>query len=132
MSAYSIWTRARVSTIGGLVGGAVGIAILWAAGVAFPFVIPPGLVILVSGALFVALGKWRWTPAVGAGLGLFVTVGFLVSPTGLDNLPGGSGAAVAIGQAVQQIGVITAFVAGLIATRTAYRGRAARTRRDTA
>jgi hypothetical protein len=47
--------RPRPVTVVGLVVGAVGIAILWAAGVEFPIYPPPGI------------------------LGLFVTVGFLVS-----------------------------------------------------
>jgi uncharacterized membrane protein len=132
MSAPNIWTKARAATIGGLIVGAVGIAILWAAGVAFPFVIPPGIIILTAGAVFVALGRWPWTPAVGAALGLFVTIGFLISPTGLDNLTGQSGTDVALGQTIQQVGVITAFVAGLIATRTAYRSRALRAQRGNA
>jgi len=46
-------------TVAGLVVGAAGIAILWAAGVEFPVAIPPGLVILLVGALFVALAPWR-------------------------------------------------------------------------
>jgi hypothetical protein len=101
--------------------GAIGIAILWAAGVAFPFAIPPGIIILVAGALFVSLVPWRWSTAVGAFLGLFVTAGFLISPTGLSNLFGEAGTAVALGQGIQQIGAITALIAGVIATRAAYR-----------
>ncbi|GLZ15547.1 hypothetical protein Acsp04_57820 [Actinomadura sp. NBRC 104425] len=103
--------------------GALGIAILWAAGVEFPVAIPPGIVILLAGALFVGLTRWRWSPGVGAFLGLFVTVGFLISPDGLGNLTGDRGAAVAVGQAVQQVGVITTFITGVIATWAAYRGR---------
>jgi hypothetical protein len=121
MSATRTWAGARTATVGGLVVGAIGIAILWAAGVPFPFAIPPGIIILVAGALFVSLAPWRWSAAVGAFLGLFVTVGFLISPTGLSNLLGEAGTAVALGQGIQQIGVITALVAGVIATRAAYR-----------
>lgn len=63
------------ATVAGLVVGAVGIAILWASGrIDFPFYPPPGILILLAGALFVGLGPWPWTPAVGAFLGLFVTV----------------------------------------------------------
>jgi hypothetical protein len=46
-------------TVAGLVVGADGIAILWASGVEFPVAIPPGLVILLVGALFVGLAPWR-------------------------------------------------------------------------
>jgi hypothetical protein len=113
-------SRSRMATMAGLVVGALGIGILWAGGVDFPIYPPPGIVILVAGTVFVALGRWAWTPAVGAFLGLFVTVGFLLSPTGLSNLAGDAGTTVAIGQAVEVIGVVTALVAGVPATRANY------------
>jgi hypothetical protein len=109
--------RARMITIVGLLIGAGGIAILWAAGIEFPVAVPPGIVILVVGAVFVALTPWRWAPAVGAFLGLFVIVGWAISPTGRDNLTGQSGTAVAIGSAIQLAGVLTALIAGVVATR---------------
>ena len=112
---------ARMMTFVGLVVGALGIAILWASGVTFPVAIPPGLVILLAGALFVALAPWPWSSGVGAFLGLFVFVGFLISPTGLTNLFGEAGTSVAIGQGVQVAGVLTALIAGVIATRANYR-----------
>ena len=111
----------RVATVAGLVVGALGISILWASGVRFPFAIPPGLVILLAGAVFVGLAPWRWAPGVGAFLGLFVLVGFLISPSGVPNLLGRNGTSVAIGQGIQVIGVLTALVAGVIATRANYR-----------
>jgi hypothetical protein len=111
----------RTATIVGLVVGAFGIAILWASGVEFPFYPPPGIIILVAGAVFVVLIRWPWAPAVGALLGLFVTVGFLISPTGVNNLTGKAGTGVAIGQGIQLIGVLTALIAGVIATRPKYR-----------
>jgi hypothetical protein len=117
---------ARILTLAGLVVGAAGIGILWAAGVDFPIYPPPGIVILLAGALFVALARWPWAPGVGAFLGLFVTVGFLISPTGLSNLSGEAGTSVAIGQAIQVVGVATALIAGVIATRANYRQPASR------
>jgi hypothetical protein len=115
--------QARAWTIAGLVVGAAGIAILWAAGVKFPVAVPPGLLILLAGAVFVAVARWWWAPAVGAALGLFVAVGFAISPTGFDNLLGRHGASVATGQAVQLVGVLGAVVAGVLATRSGYRQR---------
>jgi hypothetical protein len=112
---------AQATSVGGLVVGALGIAILWASGVKFPFAVPPGLVILLAGALFVGLASGPWAPAVGAFLGLFVIVGFLISPTGLTNLFGQAGTSVAIGQGIQVVGVLTALIAGVIATRANYR-----------
>ena len=108
-------------TIAGLLIGTAGIAILWASGQEFPIYPPPGIIILVAGALVIGLTKLRWAPAVGAALGLFVTVGTLISPDGIDNLAGRNGAGIAIGQALQAIGVATALVAGIIATRNNYR-----------
>jgi hypothetical protein len=112
---------ARVLTIAGLATGAVGIAILWAAGVEFPFYPPPGLVILGVGAVFVALAPWRWAPGVGALLGMFVLVGFVlssvVSGAGTDNLFGVHGPWAVIGTVVQLAGVVTALVAGVVAVR---------------
>ncbi len=116
--------RPRAVTVLGLMVGALGIAILWASGVAFPIYPPPGMVILLAGALFVGLAPWRWAPGVGALLGLFVFAGFLISPTGLTNLFGQAGTSVAIGQGIQVIGVFTALVAGMLTTRANYRNQA--------
>jgi len=46
------------ATMVGLVVGALGIAILWAAGVEFPFYPPPEIIILVAGTVFVGLARW--------------------------------------------------------------------------
>jgi hypothetical protein len=86
MNAPRSWSGPRTATVGGLVVGALGIAMLWASGVEFPIYPPPGILILLAGAIFVTLAPWRWAPGVGAFLGLFVIVGFLSSPTGLSNL----------------------------------------------
>ena len=124
----------RGLTAAGLVVGAAGIAVLWASGVEFPVAFPPGLVILLVGALFVGLAPWRWAPSVGAFLGLFVTLGFLVSG-GMPNLVSGDGSTffgtpnpigrdtlgTIIGTWIQLIGVLTALIAGMIATRNSYR-----------
>jgi len=124
----------RALTVAGLVVGAAGIAILWASGVEFPVAIPPGLVILLVGALFVGLAPWRWATGVGAFLGLFVTLGFLISG-GIPNLVGADGStffgtpnpierdtlSTIIGTWIQMIGVLTALIAGVIATRNNYR-----------
>jgi hypothetical protein len=124
----------RALTVAGLVVGGAGIAVLWASGVEFPVAIPPGLVILAVGALFVVLAPWRWATGVGAFLGLFVTLGFLVSG-GIPNLVGGDGSTflgtpnpidrdtlgTVIGTWIQMIGALTALIAGVIATRNNYR-----------
>lgn len=113
-----IASPARAVTVGALLVGATGISILWAAGVEFPVAIPPGIVILLVGAVVVATVRKPWAAGLGAFLGLFVVVGFLASPTGIDNITGKNGGTVALGQAVQVAGVITAFFAGVVATRS--------------
>jgi hypothetical protein len=124
----------RAVTVAGLVVGAAGIAVLWASGVEFPVAIPPGLVILLVGALFVGLAPWRWATGVGAFLGLFVTCGFLISG-GIPNLVGADSNTLfgtpnpadrdtlgtIIGTWLQTIGALTALIAGVIATRNNYR-----------
>ncbi|RQW85636.1 hypothetical protein [Micromonospora globispora] len=118
--------NARTITVLGLVVGAIGIGVLWAAGVEFPVAIPPGIVILLAGALLVGLTRcWWWSPGVGAFLGVFVAVGWAISPTGWGNLTGRAGGAVALGQAIQLIGVLTALVAGVTATVRQRRARVA-------
>jgi hypothetical protein len=121
MNAQRAWSEPRTATVGGLVVGAMGIAILWASGVDFPIYPPPGIPILLAGAIFVGLATWPWAPGVGAFLGLFVLVGFLISPTGLSNLSGEAGTSVAVGQGIQVVGVLTALIAGVIAIRANYR-----------
>jgi hypothetical protein len=124
MSAQRTLSEPRALTVAGLVVGALGIAILWASGVIdFPFYPPPGMIILVAGAIFVGLAPWRWTPAIGAFLGLFLTVGFLASG-GLANLFGRNGTMVAIGILIQMLGVLTALIVGVRATRANYRREA--------
>jgi hypothetical protein len=120
MNGQRSWSGPRAATVAGLAVGASGIATLWASGVEFPIYPPPGIVILLAGAIFVALAPWRWAPAVGAFLGLFVTVGFVASG-GPPNLFGRDGTSVAIGTWIQLIGVLTALIAGVIATRINYR-----------
>jgi len=78
--------------------------------------------------------RWWWATGVGAFLGLFVTLGFLPSGS-IPNLVGGDGKTffgtpnpierdtlgTIIGTWIQMIGVLTALIAGVIATRNNYR-----------
>jgi len=109
--------NARAVLAGGLLVGALGIAILWAAGVDFPVAVPPGLVILGIGAAVVLGFRTAWADAIGGFLGLFVIVGFVLSGIngeGFDNLLGDNGATVAFGQVVQLVGVVVAAVSGAV------------------
>jgi len=113
-------STSRLATVLGLAVGATGCAILWVAG-AVPFPIPPGMVIMAAGALFVGWAPWRWAPAAGTLLGLLFAGGALISPTGLTNLLGAAGPTAALGQGIEVVGALTALIAGLIATSSGYR-----------
>ena len=63
MDAQRAWSGPRTATVVGLVVGAVGIAIMWASGIEFPIYPPPGIVILLAGAIFVSLAPGRGRPA---------------------------------------------------------------------
>lgn len=106
---------ARTVTSVGLVGGAVGIVLLKAAGVAMP-VVPPGLVLLlVAAALVAALPRRRW-PAV---IAVLVAVAEVVpSAAGVDRLVGGD-VLVAVGTTARLVGALTAVVAGIVLFRAA-------------
>lgn len=120
MRAQRLSSAFRMVTIAGLVIGAIGIAVLWAAGTPFPFYPPPGILILLGGALFIGLAPWRWGPAVGTALGVFIIVGFLLSG-GLSNLVGSAGLGVAVGQGIQLAGVLLALITGVLALWVSYR-----------
>jgi len=122
---------ARTATIVGLVAGAIGIGFLWASGrIDFPFYPPPGILILGAGAVLIALTRWWWAPAVGAFLGLYLLVGFLIAPIGIPNLIGANGPVVSVGTVIQILGVATALVAGVRATVLAWRSEPARAREE--
>ena len=122
MNAQRSLSGLRAVTVLGLVVGAVGIAILWAAGVKFPIYPPPGIIILLAGAVFVSLAPWPWAPAVRAFLGA-VRHRWLPGERGPPNLVGREGTSVAIGTWIQMLGVLTALVAGVMATRATYQNR---------
>lgn len=107
-----------------LVLAAVGIAVLWAGGVEFPVVVPPGIVILLIGAAVVGAVRRPWTGWVAAALGAFVLVGFIVAGLtgdGFDHLLGKDGALVALGQALEVIGVAAALITGVTWARSGAR-----------
>jgi hypothetical protein len=125
MNTKPAWTRAEIVAVAGLLTSAAGIAVLWAAGLEFPFYPPPGMLIMSIGALAFTLmrPRLRYAALVPALLGLSGVVGFVMEAVvgggiGLSNLTGGAGAAPVLGQALQQLGVIVAGVAGVVAVRS--------------
>jgi hypothetical protein len=114
---------ARVTTVIGLLAGAVGIVILRLAGTPMPLV-PPGLVLLIAAALLVALQRWRWAPAVGALVGLAEIIGFVASGSwiGLANI---DQIWILVGTWIRGLGIVTAVLAGIVGTATKSVGDAA-------
>jgi hypothetical protein len=103
-------------TIIGLVVAAAGISTLFLTNsVAVPL-IPVGPVLLLLVAGLVALGPWRWTPVVGVVLSLAILVGAFVAPGLFDRLSNPAQVGGFVGTWVQVLGLITAIVAGTLAT----------------
>jgi hypothetical protein len=98
----------------GSVVAAAGVVIQIASGAAYPQV-PPVFFILLIPAGLVAFGRWRWTPAIAALGGLFLTTGLFLSGSSarLFDL---SRLGVSIGLWVQALAVFVTTVAGIIAT----------------
>lgn len=117
---------ASVTLVAGLVLAAVGLVIQVISGVpGFP-TIPPGPIILVVAAAFVALAPWRWAPIVGLVTALFLVVGAVVAaavPGIADRLgdPGEFGPFA--GTALYALGLLVALVAGVVATKRGLRRR---------
>lgn len=125
MNAKHAWTRPEVTAVAGLLASAAGIGVLWAAGIEFPFYPPPGMLIMAAGALAFTLmrSRLRWAALIPALLGLSGVVGFVMEAVvggaiGLDNLTGGAGTAAVFGQGLQQLGVVIAGAAGVVALRS--------------
>jgi energy-coupling factor transporter transmembrane protein EcfT len=105
-------------TVAALLVAALGFVIQMFSGVEVPTV-PPGLVILLVAAGLVALSPWRWVPAVGIVVGLFMFVGFFASGA-VGNLFDPSRVGVLVGVWMQFLAVIAAIVAGRVATARNY------------
>jgi hypothetical protein len=105
-------------TVAALLVAALGFAIQIFSGVEVPTV-PLGLVILLVAAGLVALSPWRWAPAIGIVVGLFMFVGFFPSGA-VSNLFDPSRFGVLVGAWIQFLAVIAVIVAGGVATTRNY------------
>ena len=97
----------------GLSAGALGIAILYIAGVEMP-VVPPGLVLLVVAAIAVANARGRWAPILGAVVGLAEIAGIFASGATGSLFEVGAPAVLA-GSWIRLLGVVLATIAGVVA-----------------
>ncbi|GIG65706.1 hypothetical protein [Phytomonospora endophytica] len=111
----------KTLTATGLAAGAVGILMLYLAGIEFPFFPPPGMLIATAGALAVAFVRWRWITLLGPVLGAFYWIGLFGSGTA-GYLLGDEDVLVTAGIWVQMAGVTVAFASGIAAV-TAGRRR---------
>ena len=105
-------------TVAALLVAAFGFAIQIFSGVEVP-TLPLGLVILLVAAGLVALSPWRWAPAIGIVVGLFMFVGFFASGA-VSNLSDPSRFGVLVGAWIQFLAVIAVIVAGGVATTRNY------------
>lgn len=113
------WSAAGKVTIGGLVFAAAGVLSMLLSGVEFRTV-PPGLFILLTPAILMVVGRWRWTPAVAALAGLFIFAGYFPSGS-VGRLLELSRIGEFAGLWMQFVGSLVALVAGVVATMTNYR-----------
>jgi hypothetical protein len=98
--------------IGGMLVAVAGILIQIATGVDYP-TIPPGPIILLVAVAIVALGRWRWSPIVGAIVPAFLLVGATIAGVANDELWILSETGQFFGLLVQTVGVIAALIGGI-------------------
>ncbi|MEO3798540.1 hypothetical protein [Nonomuraea sp. B1E8] len=110
-----------------MIAGAAGMVIQGVSGVSMP-IVPPGLVLLVGAALLIAFTRWRWTPALGALVGLAETAAIGIGQ--LDTLADPSALGIFLGTWLRALGVVLAITAGVPATVIAYRGARGRRSAD--
>ena len=118
MNQRSSLSSSGKATVAALLVAAFGFAIQIFSGVEVPTV-PLGLVILLVAAGLVALSPWRWAPAIGIVVGLFMFVGFFASGA-VSNLFDPSRFGVLVGAWIQFLAVIAVIVAGGVATTRNY------------
>jgi hypothetical protein len=119
MGSNSVLAR-RVPVWGGLLLGAVGIFVQKAGGADYP-TIPPGAIIFVVAALLVALLPWRWVPILGVLVGLFMAIGWASHMDTLARAWHPGDFLAFVGTWFQLIGVVSAFVFGIVLTFTRSR-----------
>lgn len=119
-------TPARVVLVAGLLLAAAGVFTQFLTGVpGFP-PIPPGPIILAVAALVVAVARWRWAPAVGLAVAVFITVGFLASVSG-SRLANPAALGPFLGTWSMAIGLVIALVSAVVSLVIAARARRIRT-----
>jgi hypothetical protein len=113
--------RDTLLTAAGLAACAAGILVQIAAGAAGYPTIPPGAVITGVAALLVAFVPWRFAPALGLAVALFISAGAVVTPNTGDRLAEPGAAGPFLGTVIQVAGLAAAVVFGVLAVVRAVR-----------
>jgi hypothetical protein len=120
MTPESKHTPVAMLNVAGLLVAAAGIMIQYVSGVDYPTV-PPGPIILLAAAAVVTFGPWRWSPYVGLGAAVFLTIGGAIATiagNGFNETLGDPGELGGFAGAVVQIaGLAIALPAGVVAAR---------------
>ncbi|HEY0454027.1 hypothetical protein [Actinophytocola sp.] len=106
----------RNATVAGLIGIVLGIVVLRLAGVSMPAV-PPGAVVCLVAAAFLAFAPWRWVPILAIVAALFEAV---PATTGLGSFIG-DGALDAAGAIIRFVGMAVALIGGILATIASFK-----------
>lgn len=113
-------SMAQKMTVVGLVLAAIGISTLFLTNSVNVPAVAFGPIILVGVAALVAVGPWKWTPVVGALVGVGILAGAIIAPGLVDRLSNPGQAGGFVGTWVQVIGLLTAIVSGMLAVRENY------------
>jgi len=116
MNQLTSLSRAKRLNVVGLLVAFIGLLILIGSGIV------PQSVLVLALLLLVAFLPFRWTPILGVVLPLFMLVGAITSSASLvsllTNLANTTGF---LGMGLQMLGLITAVLAGIVATVQNYR-----------
>jgi hypothetical protein len=105
-----------------MVAIAIAVPIEIAGGVpGFP-AIPPAIPIALVAAILVGVLRWKWVPALGLFVGLFMLVGFTLSG-GYVRLPGAETLLGTSGVWLYVLGFVVAILASIAALNQAFRSR---------
>jgi hypothetical protein len=123
MNTFISWSRAKMLNVVGLIGAFIGLVILISSGIVPQSVLVVALLLVVVAGL-VAFLPFRWTPIIGVVLPLFMLVGAIASLSSLVSVLTNLGNIVGfLGMGLQMLGLITAVLAGIVATVQNYRSR---------
>lgn len=110
--------RSTAAQLIGLVTAAAGILVLFVVGVVTAPV-PVGTLVLLTAAAVVAFAPWRWAPALGLAVTLYLIVGLVLNETS-SRLSGAAGQGELIGFLVLALGLFAATVGGVVSSIHSY------------